>query len=175
MDAGTLSASEAVRLVRDRGADFLIDVRTPAEVAAERVDGARPIPLDELRSRVDEVRAVGGRGGLLCRTGRRAERARRILLELGLGPFAVVGGGIRAYAAAGGATTKGEPGVSLERQVRIAAGALVLLGIVLGWLVHPALHGVAAFAGAGLVFAGVTDFCGMGLLLARMPWNRVSD
>ena len=58
-------------------------------------------------------------------------------------------------------------------QVRIAAGSLVLLGVLLGWLVHPVLLGLAGFVGAGLVFAGVTDTCGMGMLLARMPWNEV--
>jgi predicted branched-subunit amino acid permease len=61
--------------------------------------------------------------------------------------------------------------ISLERQVRIVAGSLVLIGAVLGWLVHPGFYGLAAFVGAGLVFAGITDFCGMGLLLARLPWN----
>jgi hypothetical protein len=63
--------------------------------------------------------------------------------------------------------------ISLERQVRIAAGSLVLIGSALAWWVHPAFIGLAAFVGAGLVFAGATDTCGMGLLLARMPWNRV--
>jgi hypothetical protein len=58
-------------------------------------------------------------------------------------------------------------------QVRIAAGSLVLLGVTLGFLVHPALFGLAAFVGGGLVFAGITDTCGMGLLLAQMPWNQV--
>jgi hypothetical protein len=61
--------------------------------------------------------------------------------------------------------------MSLERQVRITAGSLVLVGVVLGWLVHPYFIGLSAFIGAGLVFAGVTDTCGMGMLLARMPWN----
>jgi hypothetical protein len=70
---------------------------------------------------------------------------------------------------------RGKKAISLERQVRIAAGLLVLLGALLGWLVHPALVGLSAFVGAGLVFAGVTDTCGMGLLLARMPWNQVND
>jgi hypothetical protein len=70
---------------------------------------------------------------------------------------------------------RGRKAISLERQVRIAAGLLVLLGVLLGWLVHPVLFGLSAFVGAGLVFAGVTDFCGMGLLLARMPWNQCRD
>jgi hypothetical protein len=62
--------------------------------------------------------------------------------------------------------------LSLERQVRIGAGSLVLLGLALAWLVHPAFAGLSAFVGAGLVFAGVTDWCGMAMLLAKMPWNR---
>jgi hypothetical protein len=62
--------------------------------------------------------------------------------------------------------------ISLERQVRIAAGLLVLAGVVLGTWVHPAFYGLSAFVGAGLTFAGITDWCGMGLLLARMPWNQ---
>jgi predicted branched-subunit amino acid permease len=70
---------------------------------------------------------------------------------------------------------RGKKVVSLERQVRIAAGTLVLVGAVLGWLVHPGFMGLSAFVGAGLVFAGVTDTCGMGMLLARMPWNQVRD
>ena len=70
--------------------------------------------------------------------------------------------------------TGGSRVISLERQVRIAAGSLVLLGVALGLLVHPAFIGLAAFVGAGLVFAGVTDWCGMGLLLARMPWNQTA-
>jgi hypothetical protein len=64
---------------------------------------------------------------------------------------------------------------SLERQVRLSAGSLVLLGTVLGWLVHPAFFGLSAFVGAGLIFAAITDWCGMGLLLARAPWNRSRD
>jgi predicted branched-subunit amino acid permease len=59
----------------------------------------------------------------------------------------------------------------LERQVRIAAGSLVLLGAVLGWLVQPGFFALSAFVGAGLVFAGITDFCGMGIVLSKMPWN----
>ena len=61
--------------------------------------------------------------------------------------------------------------ISLERQVRIVAGSLVLIGVLLGWFVHPDFFGLSAFVGAGLVFAGITDFCGMGLLLAKLPWN----
>ena len=84
-------------------------------------------------------------------------------------------GGTLACVEAGLPVVRGRKAISLERQVRIAAGLLVLLGALLGWLVHPAFVGLSAFVGAGLVFAGVTDTCGMGLLLARMPWNRVKE
>ncbi len=70
---------------------------------------------------------------------------------------------------------RGKKTISLERQVRIAAGTLVLVGSALGAFVHPYWIGLAAFAGAGLVFAGVTDTCGMAMFLARMPWNQVRD
>ena len=64
--------------------------------------------------------------------------------------------------------------ISLERQVRIAAGSLVFIGVALGCFVHRGFYGLSAFVGAGLVFAGITDFCGMGLLLAKLPWNKRS-
>ena len=86
-----------------------------------------------------------------------------------------VDGGTKAWAEAGLPVVRGQKAISLERQVRIVAGSLVLIGIVLGFLVHQSLFGLAAFAGAGLLFAGITDTCGMGLLLARMPWNQVAD
>jgi rhodanese-related sulfurtransferase len=96
-------------------------------------------------------------------------------LAAGLTSVANVEGGTLACVEAGLPVVRGKKAISLERQVRIAAGSLVLIGVLLGWLVHPALAGLAAFVGAGLVFAGLTDTCGMGLLLARMPWNRVQD
>jgi rhodanese-related sulfurtransferase len=84
-----------------------------------------------------------------------------------------VRGGTEAWAAQGLPLEGTESqAIGLERQVRIAAGSLVLLGCLLGWQVHAGFYGLAAFVGAGLVFAGVTGFCGMALLLARLPWNR---
>lgn len=62
--------------------------------------------------------------------------------------------------------------IGLERQVRIAAGAIVLGGVLLAQFVNPALIWLSGFVGAGLIFAGITDWCGMGMLLARMPWNQ---
>ena len=83
-----------------------------------------------------------------------------------------VEGGTLAWEQAGLPVVRGKKAMSLERQVRIAAGSLVVLGTALGAFVHPGFLGLSAFVGAGLVFAGVTDTCGMGMVLARMPWNR---
>ena len=85
-----------------------------------------------------------------------------------------VEGGTLACEAAGLPVVRGKKAISLERQVRIAAGFLVLVGAVLALTVHPYFAGLSAFVGAGLMFAGITDTCGMGMLLARMPWNQVS-
>ncbi len=84
-----------------------------------------------------------------------------------------VEGGTQAWDQAGLPVVRGQQAMSLERQVRIAAGSLVVLGSALGAFVSPYWIGLAAFVGAGLVFAGITDTCGMGMLLARMPWNKV--
>ena len=149
----------------------LIDVRTPGEHRAEHVAGAELIPMDEF----DAASLASGEQSpiwLLCRTGRRARDAGEKLLAAGAQNVRVVEGGLEAWREAGLATVRGKGAISLERQVRIGAGSLVLLGVGLGWLVHPGFYGLSAFVGAGLVFAGVTDYCGMAMVLAKLPWNR---
>ncbi|HSG69326.1 MAG TPA: DUF2892 domain-containing protein, partial [Planctomycetaceae bacterium] len=84
-------------------------------------------------------------------------------------------GGMVQWEADGLSVVRGKKSISLERQVRIAAGTIVFIGAMLGYFVDPAWVLLSAFVGAGLVFAGVTDTCGMGMMLARMPWNQVSD
>ena len=150
----------------------LIDVRTPAEFREVHAAGARNVPLDRL-----DPAAFRGAGPVyvICQSGGRGRQACEKLLAAGVADVANVEGGTRAWADAGLPVVRGKKAVSLERQVRIAAGSLVLAGTALGWLVDPAFLGLSAFVGAGLVFAGVTDTCGMGLLLARMPWNKVRD
>jgi len=171
----SIAAAEAVRLVEAGGAASVIDVRTGAEFEAEHVPGSRHVPLDQVESHADQVRAAAAPRLVLCRTGNRAAQARLILDKLHVGGLSVVAGGLEAYVAAGGKTAKGKTRVSLERQVRIAAGSLVVAGVLLGVFVHAAFLALAGLVGAGLVFAGVTDWCGLGLLLARMPWNRAKS
>jgi rhodanese-related sulfurtransferase len=158
----------------DRAID-LIDVRTPAEFQEVHLAAARNVPLD----RLDPAAVMRERTGpadeplyIVCRSGGRGRQACEKFRAAGYTNVVNVEGGTLACAECGLPVVRGRKAVSLERQVRIAAGALVLLGVLLGWLVHPALVGLSAFVGAGLVFAGVTDTCGMGLLLARMPWNQ---
>jgi rhodanese-related sulfurtransferase len=156
----------------------IIDVRTPAEYRELHAEYARNVPLDRLDPAALMQSRNGSRDGplyLICRSGSRGRQACEKFLAAGFTNVVNVEGGTLAWAECGLAVVRGKKAISLERQVRIAAGSLVLLGALLGWLVHPALVGLSAFVGAGLVFAGVTDTCGMGLLLARMPWNQVRD
>lgn len=176
MAAPTISPHDVFRLRQAGGSRRIIDVRTPAEFTAVHADGARLVPLDALdpqaiMSTLDEGPADSLY--LICKSGGRAAKAAERFHSAGFSNVYTIEGGTTAWEQAGLPVVRGGRAVmSLERQVRIGAGSLVLLGVLLGWLVHPGLYGLAAFVGAGLVFAGVTDWCGMGMLLARMPWNR---
>lgn len=155
----------------------LIDVRTPVEFREVHVDFARNVPLDRLD--LQEIRREGANAAdrplyVICRSGSRGRRACETLQRAGLEPINVEGG-TAAWEAAGLPVVRGRKGISLERQVRIAAGLLVIGGTALGAFLHPGFLGIPAFVGAGLVFAGVTDRCGMALLLGRMPWNQVRE
>lgn len=151
----------------------LIDVRTPAEHGEIHIPNSKLMPLDRLDPA--EVKAAAGQAEqcvLVCRSGKRAEQAFQKLQAVGCGNLAILEGGVTAWENAGLPVNRGEKAISLERQVRIAAGLLVLTGVILGTWVHPGFYGLSAFVGAGLTFAGITDWCGMGLLLAKMPWNQ---
>jgi len=153
----------------------LIDVRTPVEFEEVHVAAARNIPLDKL----DPVVVMQARNDskdeplyLICRSGSRGQKACERFQAAGFANVINVEGGTLACVEGGVPVVRGKKVISLERQVRIAAGSLVVIGAVLGWFVHPAFIALSAFVGAGLVFSGVSDTCGMGMLLARMPWNK---
>ena len=153
---------------------LLLDVRSPAEFRSGRVRGAVNLPLEKVTP--DAVRALAGGSSspvlLLCASGGRATAAAGKLKGSGLRTL-VVAGGTNSCRQAGLPMDKDAGGViSVERQVRIAAGGLVFTGVMLGTFVNPWCYALSGFVGCGLVFAGVTDWCGMGLLLARAPWNR---
>lgn len=160
---------QSVQEAHAAGKVRLIDVRTPAEHGEVHIEGAVLMPLDRL-----DPKQVVGPVVLVCRSGKRAEQARQKLAAAGCDNLAVLEGGVTAWEQAGLPVKRGKAVLSLERQVRIAAGLLVLLGVALGYLVHPGFFGLSAFVGAGLTFAGITDWCGMAMLLAKMPWNQRS-
>jgi rhodanese-related sulfurtransferase len=177
MNTSTISPRQLHEAVRAGKSVKLIDVRTPVEFREVHVDFARNVPLDQL----DPARIAAERNGsgeplyVICRSGSRGQQAREKLLAAGHANVVNVAGGTQAWDEAGLPVVRGQKAISLERQVRIAAGSLVLLGALLGYFAHPYWIALSAFVGAGLVFAGITDTCGMGMLLARMPWNQVRN
>ena len=152
---------------------LLLDVRTPGEFEEAHIDGSVLMPLGDLNTEEVKRLAAGKRACLLiCRSGNRARQAAERLKSSGLPSLQVLTGGVLAWDAAGLPLNRGAKSISLERQVLIAAGALVFIGAALGYFVNPAWIALPAFVGGGLVFAGITDTCGMGMLIAQMPWNN---
>lgn len=168
----TITPEELAERIKRGEAVELIDVRTPAEFRELHATMARNVPLDALDPQRHVSTANRGPLYLVCKAGGRSTKACQKLLDAGMNNVVSVEGGMQAWEAAGLPVVRGKKASSLERQVRIAAGTLVLVGAVLGYLLHPYFIGLSAFVGAGLVFSGVTDTCGMAMLLARMPWNR---
>ena len=168
-----LNASQLDDLLRERPDIRLLDVRTPSEYQAVHIRGAYNVPLDTLGEHADEIRAtVEEPVVLVCQSGNRARRAEEALKAAGMPNLHVLDGGVNGWVAAGGPVLRGEPRMSLERQVRILAGALAASGGLLALLVSPLFGLLPAAIGSGLVFAGVTDRCGMALVLAKLPYNR---
>lgn len=169
----TISAQDASRLLQE-GAT-LVDIREPDEHARERIPGARSLPLSQLQ----EVGLTVTKGHPVlfhCRSGARtAGNADRLAEKAGNCEAFMVEGGLDAWKKAGlpVAMDRRQP-LELMRQVQIAAGSMVVLGVILGVTVSPLFYALSGFVGAGLVFAGVTGTCGLASVLRLMPWNRPS-
>ena len=162
----TITPAEAQR--RIAAGAVLIDIRDPDEYARAHIPCARNVPM----SRLDRIE---GAPEVIfhCRSGMRTAANAETLAGCTDAPVYLLEGGLDAWRQAGlecAVDTK-QP-LELMRQVQIAAGSLVLLGVLLGFAIHPAGFGLSAFVGAGLVMAGVTGWCGMATLLAHMPWNK---
>lgn len=176
MSVKTISPKQLHDLTQAGNGVELIDVRTPAEFREVHVAFARNVPLDQLNA----AKLASGRSDslplyVICRSGSRGKQACEKFLAAGYTNVVNIEGGTQAWDQAGLPVVRGKKTMSLERQVRIAAGLLVLIGSGLGVFVSPYWIGLSAFVGAGLTFAGITDTCGMGMILARMPWNQVSQ
>jgi len=168
----TISPIELQKILAATPSAPVIDVRTPVEFAEVHVPQARNVPLDELKPA-----ALGLLKDqpvyLLCRSGQRATKAAEKFAKEGFNQPIAIEGGTLSWIDANLPVTRGTTKViSLERQVRIVAGAIVFTGALLAHFVNPHFIWLSGFVGAGLIFAGITDFCGMGLLIAKMPWNR---
>lgn len=167
MSLKTITPADARRLV-ERGA-VLIDIRGADEHARERIPGALSRPLDTLTT----VAGTSGPVIFHCKSGNRTAANTTKLAAAANCEAYIVEGGLEAWRKAGlpVAADRSRP-IEIQRQVLIAAGSLVLAGIALGELAAPGYIAISAFVGAGLIFAGLTGWCGMAKVLAVMPWNR---
>jgi rhodanese-related sulfurtransferase len=175
-ELATVSVNQLAELDGGQENIDVIDVRTPVEYREVHAAIARNAPLESL----DPAQVMQSRNGnadqplyVMCRSGNRSTKACEKFIKAGYTNVVNVEGGTTAWDEAGLPVVRGKKAISLERQVRIAAGFLVLLGAVLSvWNIYFAA--LSGFVGAGLMFAGITDTCGMAMVLAKMPWNQVA-
>ncbi|MDG4771584.1 rhodanese-like domain-containing protein [Solwaraspora sp. WMMD792] len=159
-------------LLADNPDTLVVDVRTPAEFETAHIDGAINLPLDQVDAHLNRIVAdAGGRILLICQSGNRANQACAKLAGAGLDGATVLDGGMNAWISAGAPVNRGRQRWSLERQVRLVAGAIVLVS-VLASIWYPPARYVAGLIGAGLTVAALTNTCAMGMLLARLPYNQ---
>jgi rhodanese-related sulfurtransferase len=172
MTVRTLSPRAAAEYLNAHPGARLVDVRTAPEYREVHAKGTLHIPMERLDASTLEQTVADAPVVLICKSGKRASQCAERIAAFRRAETVVVEGGTEAWLAAGLPVERGPRTISLERQVRIAVGALVLLASVLALTVDPRFAYASAAFGTGLLVAGITDFCGLGMLLARMPWNR---
>ncbi|MCB0406251.1 MAG: rhodanese-like domain-containing protein [Bdellovibrionales bacterium] len=168
-----LSSEQAKEYLAEReGEVCFVDVRSQDEFKSGYIPQSKCIPLPEISNRLNEF--PKDRPILLsCQSGMRSAKARQLLESYGFSDIFEVDGGFSAWKRAGLPTSKKKKaGISIQRQVLLTAGTLVLSGTLLSHFVNPTWWLLPAFVGAGLSFAGVSGFCGLAKVLERMPWNR---
>ncbi len=155
----------------------LIDVRMPTEFREVHAECARNTPLESL----DPTAIMAARNGsadqplyVICRSGNRSTQACKKFMDAGYTNVVNVEGGTMAWEKAGLPVVRGKKAMSLLQQMQITAGSCIVLGVVLGYYVDPRFVGLSAFMGCGLIFAGLTGYCPMSGLIAKMPWNQCS-
>lgn len=171
--AKTMTAGEVNRAIAAGTKVCLLDVRTPAEYETAHVEGSVLMPIDKLDCAAVATAAQGAElKVLVCQSGIRAGKAASQLAANGQTGWILLEGGVGAWGKDGLPLVRGRFTLPLERQVFIVAGFMVLLGVILGWRVHPGFYSLSGFVGCGLMMAGATGFCPMGILLGKMPWNQ---
>ena len=167
-----VNALKDVLKTDNAGEAIILDVRTPAEYNAEHIEGTANIPLDQIDQHLNTLRGYK-HIYVHCASGNRSTQACRKLDTLGMDNIINVEGGLSAWKSEGFPIFRSRKSVlPIMQQVQIVAGSLAFMGAVLGLIINPAFVLISAFVGAGLTFAGATGTCTMGLILARMPWNR---
>jgi rhodanese-related sulfurtransferase len=175
MTAQTISAQDAKRRLEE-GSAILVDIREPAEHARENIAGSRLVPLSGLDAHDFSADCAKVPAVIFhCQSGNRTKANLSRLTGCGAREVYLLEGGLTGWKAAGLGTRldRSKP-IELQRQVMIVAGSIVLIGAALALMASPWFIGLSAFVGAGLTFAGITGWCGMAKLLARMPWNRTA-
>jgi rhodanese-related sulfurtransferase len=157
----------------------IVDVRTPGEYRSGHIVGARLLPLDDLRPEILRAPCSDNTGPdaeltvyLTCHSGFRAGQAAERLVKAGHREVAVIEGGTQAWEKAGLPIKRCGSVISIERQVQIAIGSLIVLKVIFGFTVHELFFALGALVGSGLIVAGITRWCGMAQLIAHLPWNR---
>jgi rhodanese-related sulfurtransferase len=149
-----------------------LDVRSALEFSQVHIKDSINVPIDMLSAKINDLSKSGNSYIVLCRTGNRSPMAADMLIQSGIHGVKVMQGGMTRWQKEALPVIKGEGGISLERQVRLIAGSLVLLGILLSWFIHWAFILISLFVSCGLIFSGLTDNCLMGMLLMKLPYNK---
>ena len=167
-----ISPKDASALASQDAQVKFLDVRSVLEFSQAHIKDSINVPIDMLTMKVNELSPAKQTYIVLCRTGNRSPMAADMLIQSGIHSVEVMDGGITGWQKEGLAVIKGEGRISLERQVRVMAGSIVLLGILLSWFIHPWFIGISLFVSCGLIYAGLTDNCMMGMLLMKLPYNK---
>ena len=175
-DNTTVAASELKERIARGDALTIIDVRSAAEFESAHIRGSYNVPLPLLSEHTSELAPrLPGDVVLVCQSGVRAADAGKRLAAVGFGDAAILSGGVSAYETAGGAVVRGVQRWAMDRQVRMTAGSLVLVGFVGSKLVSPWLGYLSAAIGAGLTYSALSNSCAMAAALSKMPWNRTAS
>jgi glyoxylase-like metal-dependent hydrolase (beta-lactamase superfamily II)/rhodanese-related sulfurtransferase len=167
-----VSPSEAAKILKQDRQSKILDVRSAMEVSQTHIENSINIPIDMISAKIGELSQSKQNYLVLCHSGTRAAMAADMLMQSGIHNVKVIEGGIARWEKEKLPVIKGQGGISLERQVRVIAGGLVLTGVILAWLLHWGFIFISVFVGSGLVYAGLTDNCLMGMLLMKLPYNK---
>ncbi|MBL4702627.1 MAG: rhodanese-like domain-containing protein [Phycisphaeraceae bacterium] len=175
----TIRPLDLFHLIRRENGTNIIDVRTPAEYEECHIEGTELCPFGQHAKISSMENAEQNKAELevpiyiICRTGTRSRQAAISFENKGYSNTVIVEGGLQEWEVLKLSVVRGKKTITIDRQVQLVVGSMILGSVTLGILVHPILFGWAAFVGAGLIFAGLSGTCGMAMVLARAPWNQV--